>query len=90
MGKEKKIQRSIKKLKRKKELEGNVKRRKQIKEDIIGNYIYIYMFTKFLSFPVFMCSLVVGVLFVYLSTPPPTIIYVYPTPEEHSRNGSDN
>ena len=48
------------------------------------------MFTKFLSFPVFMCSLVVGVLFVYLSTPPPTIIYVYPTPEEHSRNGSDN
>ena len=39
------------------------------------------MFTKFLSFPVFMCSLAVGVLFVYLSTPPPTIIYVYPTPD---------
>jgi hypothetical protein len=28
-----------------------------------------------------MCSLAVGLLFVYLSTPPPTVIYVYPTPD---------
>ncbi len=39
------------------------------------------MFTKFISFPVFISSLAVGLLFVYLSTPPPTIIYVYPTPD---------
>ena len=34
-----------------------------------------------ISFPVFIISLSIGLLFVYLSTPPPTIIYVYPTPE---------
>ena len=34
-----------------------------------------------ISFPVFNISLSIGLLFVYLSTPPPTVIYVYPTPE---------
>lgn len=34
-----------------------------------------------ISFPVFIISLSIGLLFVYLSTPPPTVIYVYPTPE---------
>lgn len=34
-----------------------------------------------ISFPVFIVSLSIGLLFVYLSTPPPTVIYVYPTPE---------
>ena len=39
------------------------------------------MFFKYLSFKIFMLSLAVGLLFVYLSSPDPTIIYVYPTPD---------
>lgn len=31
--------------------------------------------------PVFIASLCIGLLFVCLSTPPPTVIYVYPTPD---------
>ena len=34
-----------------------------------------------ISIPVFIISLSIGLLFVYLSSPPPTVIYVYPTPE---------
>ncbi len=39
------------------------------------------MFFKFLSFKVFFLSLAVGLLFAYLSSPEPTVIYVYPTPD---------
>jgi len=39
------------------------------------------MLSKFISFQVFIVSLAVGIFFVYLSTPAPTIIYVYPTPD---------
>ena len=39
------------------------------------------MFFKFLSFKVFFISLAVGLLFAYLSSPEPTVIYVYPTPD---------
>ena len=39
------------------------------------------MFTKYVSFPVFLISLSIGLLFVYLSPAPMTSIYVYPTPE---------
>ena len=39
------------------------------------------MFAKYLSFKVFLVSLSIGLLFAYLSSPPPTIIHVYPTPE---------
>ena len=41
----------------------------------------MYMFLKYISFKVFLVSLSIGLLFAYLSTPPPTIIYVYPTPD---------
>mgnify|MGYP001209676692 CR=1 FL=1 len=34
-----------------------------------------------INMPVFIASLCIGLLFVYLSNPPPTVIYVYPTPE---------
>jgi len=34
-----------------------------------------------ISFPIFIISLAIGLLFVYLSNPPPTVIYVYPTPD---------
>jgi len=44
-------------------------------------YVVIYMFLKDINVKVFLISLAVGLLFVYLSTPTPTIIYVYPTPE---------
>ena len=39
------------------------------------------MFTKYLSFPVFLVSLSIGLFFVYLMPPPFTTIYVYPTPD---------
>ena len=41
----------------------------------------MYMLFKYISFKVFLVSLSIGLLFAYLSTPPPTIIYVYPTPD---------
>ena len=41
----------------------------------------MYMFFKYISVKVFLLSLSVGLLFAYLSTPPPTIIHVYPTPD---------
>jgi hypothetical protein len=41
----------------------------------------MYMFFKYISFKVFLVSLSVGLLFAYLSSPPPTIIHVYPTPD---------
>jgi len=36
---------------------------------------------KYISFPIFLISLAVGLLFVYLQEPPSTVIYVYPTPD---------
>lgn len=39
------------------------------------------MFLKFISLRIFLISLAIGLLFVYLSNPEPTIIYVYPTPD---------
>ena len=43
------------------------------------------MFFKFISIKVFLLSLALGLLFVYLSSPTPTIIYVYPTPDNVNR-----
>jgi hypothetical protein len=39
------------------------------------------MIFKYLSLPIFLFSLAIGLFYVYLSSPPPTIIYVYPTPD---------
>ena len=39
------------------------------------------MFFKYISAKVFIISFAIGILFVYLSAPTPTIIYVYPTPD---------
>jgi hypothetical protein len=44
----------------------------------------MYMFFKYISFKVFLVSLSIGLLFSYLSTPTPTIIHVYPTPDNVS------
>ena len=41
----------------------------------------MYMFFRYISFKVFLVSLSIGLLFAYLSTPTPTIIHVYPTPD---------
>ena len=41
----------------------------------------MYMFFQYISFRVFLLSFAAGLLFVYLSQPTPTIIHVYPTPE---------
>jgi hypothetical protein len=41
----------------------------------------MYMFFKYISVKVFLVSLSVGLLFAYLSSPTPTIIHVYPTPD---------
>ena len=45
----------------------------------------MYMFFKYISFKVFIVSLAVGLLFAYLSTPSPTIIHVYPTPDNQDQ-----
>ena len=39
------------------------------------------MIFKFVSLPVFLISVAIGLFFVYLSQPSPTTIYVYPTPD---------
>lgn len=39
------------------------------------------MIFKYINFRVFLISLVIGTLFVYLSAPLPNIVYVYPTPD---------
>jgi hypothetical protein len=39
------------------------------------------MFLKYINLKVFLISLAVGLLFVYISAPDPTIIYIYPTPD---------
>tara|TARA_Y100000591_G_scaffold270835_1_gene245821 strand:- start:522 stop:746 length:225 start_codon:yes stop_codon:yes gene_type:complete len=36
---------------------------------------------KFISIPVFIVSLAVGLFFVYVYTPGPKVIYIYPTPD---------
>jgi hypothetical protein len=41
----------------------------------------MYMFFHYISFKVFFLSLCLGLLFAYLSAPTPTIIHVYPTPD---------
>lgn len=38
------------------------------------------MLSKYISLPLFIISLTLGLLFVYLSSPKPTVIFVYPTP----------
>lgn len=43
------------------------------------------MFFQYISFKVFFLSLCLGLLFAYLSTPTPTIIHVYPTPDNSER-----
>ena len=51
-----------------------------------NNYIRnMYMFFRYISFKVFFVSLSLGLLFAYLSSPTPTIIHVYPTPENSSQ-----
>ena len=40
---------------------------------------------KFLSVPVFILSLSVGIFLVYISTPPSQIIYVYPNPDNEDK-----
>lgn len=39
------------------------------------------MLTKFIDFKIFFISLALGIFFVYINQPAPTIIYVYPTPK---------
>ena len=39
---------------------------------------------KLFSFPVFLISFAIGILIVYLTSPPPRPIMVYPTPENVS------
>ncbi len=39
------------------------------------------MFWKFISFPVFLISLAIGLLFIYLTSSELTVIYVHPTPD---------
>jgi len=45
----------------------------------IKNKINIYM--KFINVPVFIISLALGIFLVYIGSPRPNIIYVYPNPD---------
>ena len=38
------------------------------------------MISKYIDSKIFFISLAIGLFFVYINQPPPTIIYVYPTP----------
>ena len=38
-------------------------------------------FGRFVSFPIFLIALAIGIFFVYISSSPEKNIYVYPTPE---------
>ena len=46
------------------------------------------MISKYIDFRIFLISLAVGVLLVYLYQPTPTVIYVYPTPDNLIRIGA--
>ena len=39
------------------------------------------MFTRFINWPVFVSSFIIGLLFVHLSAPSTTTVYVFPTPD---------
>jgi len=39
------------------------------------------MFFNLISFPAFLISLAIGLMLIYMFNPTPTVIYVYPTPE---------
>ena len=39
------------------------------------------MFTKFIHWPIFFASFVIGIVFIWISVPVNTTIYVYPTPD---------
>jgi hypothetical protein len=43
------------------------------------------LLSKIVNIYVFIISLAIGTLFVYLSSPKPTVIYVYPTPDNISK-----
>lgn len=40
---------------------------------------------RFISVPVFILSLAIGIFVVYISQPPTQVIYVYPNPENEDR-----
>lgn len=43
------------------------------------------MLGKYINFPVFLVSLAIGILFVYLFKPELNVIYVYPTPDNQNK-----
>ena len=43
------------------------------------------MLQKYINFPVFLLSLALGILFVYLFQPELNVIYVYPTPDNQNK-----
>ena len=43
------------------------------------------MLGKYINFPLFLLSLAIGILFVYLFQPELNIIYVYPTPDNENK-----
>jgi hypothetical protein len=43
------------------------------------------MLGKYINFPVFLVSLAIGILFVYLFQPEMNVIYVYPTPDNQNK-----
>ena len=47
---------------------------------IYNKFLFYNIMFKYISIPIFLLSFILGLIYVYLSNPEPTIIYVYPTP----------
>ena len=45
------------------------------------------MFTRFIHIPTFIVSFLIGLLFVYISAPASTTVFVYPTPDNIDKFG---
>ena len=48
---------------------------------MISKSFFQFNIFKFINVPVFICSLAIGIFFVYIVSPDNRIIYVYPTPD---------
>ena len=43
------------------------------------------MVLKFINIPILVLSFIVGLVFSYITEPPKTVVYVYPTPENYKQ-----